>query len=287
MTSSFNFTSKPKGALENTLGMYKPQGGTGSMPRGMGFSDGRSYTREMQPGMMVENRLESLANSRGNYMTNARQRGLEQAASRGNLNSSIAAGASERAALEAALPIASQDAQTEFALGSENMGAMNQNLMQERQLGNQLVSDRLAAGTQSGIAQMNNAGALQRQRENLAYEGEQAGLTRAQQLELLERGYQHDLGRIGADYTYRDAFANNDTMRQNWLNDQTFTREFEGSLAMLPIASMSQFMNSLTQRMIDEPDVYTPAYVDQITGFTEDYMDYYFNNMFSGFGGGG
>jgi hypothetical protein len=39
------------------------------------------------------------------YIQNARQRGVEYAASRGGLNSSIAAGASERAAIEAATPL--------------------------------------------------------------------------------------------------------------------------------------------------------------------------------------
>lgn len=50
--------------------------------------------------------LEYFMDPNSAYIQNARQRGLETAAVRGGVNSSIAAGASERAAIEAALPMA-------------------------------------------------------------------------------------------------------------------------------------------------------------------------------------
>lgn len=49
--------------------------------------------------------LDQVLSSGSPYLANARRRGAEQAAARGGINSSIAAGASERAALEAAAPI--------------------------------------------------------------------------------------------------------------------------------------------------------------------------------------
>lgn len=52
--------------------------------------------------------MDDLLNKEGSYITNARRRGLEQANSRGMMNSSIAAGASQRSALEAAQPILNQ-----------------------------------------------------------------------------------------------------------------------------------------------------------------------------------
>lgn len=52
--------------------------------------------------------LSSVLSSGSDYIQNARQRGLELAATRGGINSSIAAGASERAAIEAAQPLAAQ-----------------------------------------------------------------------------------------------------------------------------------------------------------------------------------
>lgn len=52
--------------------------------------------------------LDQITNSNSSYMENARRRGLEVAGSRGGINSSIAAGASQRAALEAAQPLLDQ-----------------------------------------------------------------------------------------------------------------------------------------------------------------------------------
>lgn len=56
----------------------------------------------------VQSSLASFLDSNSPYMENARRRGLETAAARGGINSSIAAGASQRAALEAAVPLAQQ-----------------------------------------------------------------------------------------------------------------------------------------------------------------------------------
>lgn len=68
---------------------------------------------------LVENRMTGLLDQGSRYIENARQRGTELAQSRGLLNSSISAGASERAAIEGALPIASQDAASIQAAGME------------------------------------------------------------------------------------------------------------------------------------------------------------------------
>ena len=55
---------------------------------------------------MLQGSLEQFMDPNSAYIQNARQRGMEQAATRGGVNSSIAAGAAERAALEAATPLA-------------------------------------------------------------------------------------------------------------------------------------------------------------------------------------
>lgn len=61
------------------------------------------------------NSLDQVLSSGSPYIENARRRGLETAAARGGINSSIAAGASERAALEAAMPLVSQGLQIDQA----------------------------------------------------------------------------------------------------------------------------------------------------------------------------
>lgn len=62
-------------------------------------------TEDVNYDRMLSNSLEYFMDPNSAYIQNARQRGMETAAVRGGVNSSIAAGASERAALDAALPL--------------------------------------------------------------------------------------------------------------------------------------------------------------------------------------
>lgn len=55
---------------------------------------------------VVANSIESFLGANSPLIQNARQRGVEYAATRGGINSSIAAGAAERSAMEAATPLA-------------------------------------------------------------------------------------------------------------------------------------------------------------------------------------
>ncbi len=66
------------------------------------------YANSTNPDTMVQNSLEAMLNPNSRYIQDARQRGVEYAASRGGLTSSIAAGASERSAIEAATPLVQQ-----------------------------------------------------------------------------------------------------------------------------------------------------------------------------------
>lgn len=68
-----------------------------------------TYGQNMQdPNVAVQQSLEAMLNPNSSYIQQARQRGANFAQQRGGINSSIAAGASERAATEAALPLAQQ-----------------------------------------------------------------------------------------------------------------------------------------------------------------------------------
>lgn len=79
----------------------------------------------------VQQSLQTFLDPNSDYMRNAAQRGVEMAATRGGVNSSIAAGASQRAALEAAQPLVQQavsidqqkqNAATENWLAQQNFG---------------------------------------------------------------------------------------------------------------------------------------------------------------------
>ena len=64
----------------------------------------------VDPNLTVEKRMEGLLSSDSPYLTAARTRAKQAANVRGLLNTSMAAGAGEKAAIETALPIAQQDA---------------------------------------------------------------------------------------------------------------------------------------------------------------------------------
>lgn len=66
------------------------------------------YVNSPNPNQEVQSSLDYFMDPNSDYIQNARQRGVEYAASRGGLNSSIAAGASERSAMEAAMPLVNQ-----------------------------------------------------------------------------------------------------------------------------------------------------------------------------------
>lgn len=200
---------KPAGTL-NSLGLYaNPPLPVTSQAAGMQGTDGRAYTRNVGANELSSNQMNDITNSNSPYMQNARRRGLEAAAKRGMLNSSIAAGASERSALEAAMPMALQQAGAYGQAQSENLGYLNQNLMQERDIQNRaLMEARAADSARDAASNLSMAMSEENQQryrmfqENLAYEGEQRGLDRAHDFGRAEQGYGHDLGRMGQEYGY-------------------------------------------------------------------------------------
>lgn len=73
----------------------------------VGFARRRVGSNEL-----VRNQMNGLMNAGGQYLSNARTRGVNEGSKRGLLNSSLSAASGEGAAINAALPIASQDAST-------------------------------------------------------------------------------------------------------------------------------------------------------------------------------
>jgi hypothetical protein len=84
----------------------------------------------------VAGQMDGLLKQDSNYMNLAKQQGKQQAASRGLLNSSMAAGSSMAAATAAALPIAQQDATTQFTNMRDNDSRTFAASQQNAQAGN-------------------------------------------------------------------------------------------------------------------------------------------------------
>ena len=77
----------------------------------------------------VAGQMRGLLAENSPYLQVARTGALQTAASRGLLNSSMAAGAGEEAAIKQALPIAQQDAQTYADIGKQNAKAYSDSIL--------------------------------------------------------------------------------------------------------------------------------------------------------------
>lgn len=195
-------TGTPPGT--SGLGGYIPGSGTG--PGGT-VNNPLAPNQSFSPYSVVTDNMNNLLSSESRYIQNARQRGLEQANNRGMLNSSIAAGASERSAIEAAQPI------------------------------------------------LNNIMGLTSQRESQANQSLEAQ----------------------RDRQFQSEFALLDANIQDWVNNQNFNREFNGQLAMLPIASAADMWSGLMQLAASDPTVFTP---DVLAGY-QDFFQSGFNEYIS------
>ena len=89
----------------------------------------------------VMNSLEQVVGANSPYLANAHRRGLEVAATRGGINSSIAAGSSERAALEAAMPLVQQG----LAIDQQAQQVQYDNWLSEQNFGRALFGQQFSS----------------------------------------------------------------------------------------------------------------------------------------------
>jgi ethanolamine utilization protein EutP (predicted NTPase) len=143
-------------------------------------------TREINPETdTVHGQLNAIIDDGSTYMQRAKNKGLEFANSRGLLNSSIAGQATQAAAIDAALPIAQQDASIYMTQKMANQDSTNKALaqnaklttdtsglnakldssMNEKALGVLSAADLQAQADAGAYArqELSNAGALERQ----------------------------------------------------------------------------------------------------------------------------
>jgi hypothetical protein len=104
---------------------------------------GTATSRAITPNETVSAQLNALLAEDSSYLQSARNKGLEHANQRGLLNTGLAAGTSERAAIDAAAPIAAQDSSTYAASGLSAQTA-NQDLNNSS-----IISAQNAAQTQA------------------------------------------------------------------------------------------------------------------------------------------
>jgi hypothetical protein len=189
---------------------YQPPGN--NYPAGIyGSGQGGSGTAVglLTPEDLTSNNLNKLIDQNGQYIQQARNQAIQQSNSRGGLNSSIAAGNAQGAAIQAALPIAADDAQAALGLQSTNLNNLSHAETANIAGNAQVTAAGTMASAQEYSTDANNYAALQRQRENLAFSGEQnqlgyerslglqnnqANLTGMWSSYLSNQGYQQNLG---------------------------------------------------------------------------------------------
>lgn len=143
-------------------------------------------TREVSKDELVENRLTNLLNSDSEYIRQARRAGERAAAQRGALSSSIFAGSSQSAAIQSALPIAQQDAETYYRTAAENMSAKNNMTLAKLQSATSIAQSRIGASATLGAASISANAQLR--------------------LKEMDSELRKDLFKLGADH---DAFMEN------------------------------------------------------------------------------
>lgn len=268
----------------------------GPLPAGMWGSANRAYVREVQPDQLVENRLTGLISDDSAYIQQARQQAMRQAASRGLGNSSMAAGAAQAAAIQSALPIATADAQTAFQTATQNQADLNAQQMALERNATSLEGARIGAGASIQSAQIGADAALQRQRENLAYSGEQAALQRAfqanqanmdhlRQLGVMEAGFGFDIGRtvLGGDVTLRNSMMLNQQGLQNqmtladqanYFNQQNMLAETMIGLVSAGYGATLQNNSLIMQNILSDPSYFQDP--EATTGLVN-----FFSNLFN------
>jgi hypothetical protein len=207
-------------------------------------------------GQFAEDRLNSMLSSNSTYMNQARREGLLQAASRGGLNTSIAAGAAQREAINAAQPIALADA----GFTQERYLTSRRALLEDLLSGNNSLRSMDQQDNQGRVTEGLNASEGARRSALL---NQEADLTnqRDRALSTLRRGdFQFETN-------LRDQLANNETQRQAWLNTQTnlssaYTQAFTDGMR-----TNLDFIANIGQAFIADPEVYSPDVVSGMTNF--------------------
>lgn len=219
---------------------------------------------------IVHAAVSDILNKSNPYIDRARQRGLDFANQRGLLNSSMAAGTAEGAAIDAAMPLI-----------QESLGITNR---------------RESEGFAQRQAAMQSALGLHSQREQQNFTGQQNQLDRVQGVnnallanQLAERQAQladyYSRGQMILDGQIRQRIQADSVAQQDWLNDRNFSREFNGALSMMPIRNAYDMASAIQKYALTEPEVYTPTVISGMTNFFQQNMlsilAQYFPNLVS------
>ncbi len=116
-----------------------------------------AVTRETNANELTSSNLTKLLQSDSPYLQQARDKAMLTANSRGLVNSTLAAGAGESAAIDAALPIASADANAYSTTARDNQSARNSFNLADRNAQNQAAIASMNLNAQAQLADIASA----------------------------------------------------------------------------------------------------------------------------------
>lgn len=122
-------------------------------------------TREVTENETVSGQMNKLLRADSPYLQQARSGAMQTANARGLLNTSMAAGAGEAAAIQSSLPIAGADAQAYGRAATENLGYKNQGLQFGAAASNQ--ASQFNTGEQNQLTKMGYQGQIETGLQNL------------------------------------------------------------------------------------------------------------------------
>jgi len=179
----------------NTLGAAGTAGASLATP----------VSRAVQDNELSRDQLDQMLASNSPLMQRAASTGMNYAASRGLLNSSIAAGASQSAMIDAAAPFALQDARTFADAASQNSAFANQAALQNAQTQTNVNMFNVGEGNQNARlnqSAINDAYAFNAAASNNSI---QSALDRDQQMALQENQQQFAAGENQAERGLRQS----------------------------------------------------------------------------------
>ena len=165
-----------------------------------------SQTPEKDNSGTMAGNVANILNSNSLLMRSAAAKGARIAANRGLQNSTLGAEAAQRAMLDAAIPIASQDTQHQFAASQANLDRGHQKDLAK------LQAD-LSYSNQSRLNQEQNK-----------FTASQAGL---------DRGHQRGLAQLQADLSYKNQSRLNDTQNRFAASQADLDRAHQRGLTQL------------------------------------------------------
>lgn len=219
----------------------------GSMTEALNKKQPRAPTISQTPpqdnSQTMASNVANILNSNSLLMRSAAAKGERIAANRGLQNSTAGAEAAQRAMLDAAMPIASQDTQNAFTEKQTRLQAdlnyQNQSRLNQQQ--NQFAAEQagLDRGHQRGMAQLQSDLAYSNQsRLNQAqnkFSAEQAGLDRTQQT---------NLAKLQADLNYQNQSRLNQQQNQFTADQARLDRTHQRDLANINHTNNMQRLNA-------------------------------------------